>query len=271
MNNQQAKLQVVEFIHTMRIIRRSTLIRLLEHYLGEKKDATWSVYIHRLIQESDLVYLRKNNGQEESIIGTEEKQGIPLLEVQAGHELRVTEVAVEFIRAGFIWVPALATGKGASKISDGVAWLGEYRIEVEIELSAKKQSRWKGIIDRYRNQQKTSPFGVCYIFGNDGLRRSFRNLMAAEKTTGYWYLGVTDSDQVKERQKTDAAIVTEVKSAIENGAIHTPQQNPDTQTTLTIENHPDNHPEFAPQPIYSQAELARQKLAQYREEKGKNK
>ena len=106
---------------------------------------------------------------------------------------------------------------------------------------------------------------------NDGLRRSFRNLMAAEKTTGYWYLGVTDSDQVKERQKTDAAIVTEVKSAIENGAIHTPQQNPDTQTTLTIENHPDNHPESAPQPIYSQAELARQKLAQYREEQGKNK
>ena len=32
--------------------------------------------------------------------------------------------------------------------------MGEYRIEVEIELSAKKQSRWKGIIDRYRNQQK---------------------------------------------------------------------------------------------------------------------
>ena len=138
MNKQQAKLQAVEFIHTMRVIRRSTLIRLLEYYLGEKKDATWSVYIHRLIQESDLVYLRKNNGQEESIIGTEDKQGIPLLEVQAGHELRVTEVAVEFIRAGFIWVPALATGKGASKISDGVAWLGEYRIEVEIELSAKK-------------------------------------------------------------------------------------------------------------------------------------
>ena len=124
----------------------------------------------------------------------EDKQGIPLLEIQAGHELRVTEVAVEFIRAGFTWVPALATGKGSSKIADGVAWLGDYRIEVEIELSAKKQSRWKGIIDRYRNQQKTSPFGVCYIFGNDGLRRSFRNLMAAEKTTGYWYLGVTDSD-----------------------------------------------------------------------------
>ena len=84
----------------------------------------------------------------------EDKQGIPLLEIQAGHELRVTEVAVEFIRAGFTWVPALATGKGSSKISDGVAWLGDYRIEVEIELSAKKQSRWKGIIDRYRNQQK---------------------------------------------------------------------------------------------------------------------
>ena len=68
----------------------------------------------------------------------EDKQGIPLLEVQAGHELRVTEVAVEFIRAGFTWVPALATGKGSSKISDGVAWLGDYRIEVEIELSGKK-------------------------------------------------------------------------------------------------------------------------------------
>ena len=171
----------------------------------------------------------------------EDKQGIPLLEVQAGHELRVTEVAVEFIRAGFTWVPALATGKGSSKISDGVAWLGDYRIEVEIELSAKKQSRWKGIIDRYRNQQKTSPFGVCYIFGNDGLRRSFRNLMAAEKTTGYWYLGVTDSEN---------------------------------SHSSTVEKQPDlgfNSPEFAPQPIYSQAELARQKLAQYREEKGKNK
>ena len=197
----------------------------------------------------------------------EDKQGIPLLEIQAGHELRVTEVAVEFIRAGFTWVPALATGKGSSKISDGVAWLGDYRIEVEIELSAKKQSRWKGIIDRYRNQQKTSPFGVCYIFGNDGLRRSFRNLMAAEKTTGYWYLGVTDSDQVEERQKTDAAIVAEVKSALLGFTS-------ENSHSSTVEKQPDlgfNSPEFAPQPIYSQAELARQKLAQYREEKGKNK
>ena len=75
----------------------------------------------------------------------EDKQGIPLLEVQAGHELRVTEVAVEFIRAGFTWVPALATGKGSSKISDGVAWLGDYRIEVEIELSAKNNHGGKAL------------------------------------------------------------------------------------------------------------------------------
>lgn len=234
-----AKAQAVEFVAAQGVVRRSTLVRLLEHLLGPKSESAWASYVSRLVRESELEYLLRGTYSHESVIGTADRKKIPLLEVQAAHEIRVSEVAVEFIRAGFDWMPPNVSGKGASKVSDGVAWLGECRIEVEVELSPKKQARWKGIIERYRNQQASEPIGVCYLFATDGLRRSFRQVMSKAETPGWWHLAVSDGDTTEERQATDLAAARSCRAAIEDGKVRATMY---AQTRLTVETEPDPVP-----------------------------
>lgn len=218
-DRQAAKRHAYEFVQMMGVVRWSTLVRLFSFYLGPKSDSAWRTYVHRFVKDTDLVYLRRSRGAEESIIGTDDSKRLPLIEVQAAHELRVAEAATAFILEGFSWTPPAVTGRGASKVSDGTAWLNDARIEVEIELSPKKQSRWNGIIARYRAEQERSPVGIVYLFGSEGLRRSFRNVMATEPTPGWWKLALSDSDKVAERHHADSDAAAAARAAIELGHV----------------------------------------------------
>ena len=94
----------VSFVESMGIVRTKTLMRLLEHYSEYKTERVWITYIYRLIQSSDLVYLQRGGRGAASIVGTSDVKVQPLMEVRYAHELRVAEVAVEFIRQGFEWI-----------------------------------------------------------------------------------------------------------------------------------------------------------------------
>lgn len=271
-DRQEAKRLAFDFVQSMGVVRWSTLVRLLEFYLGEKSTSAWRVYVHRLVKDTDLVYLRRSRGAEESIIGSGTAKTVPLIEVQAAHELRVSEVAVAFIREGFSWTPPVVSGRGASKVSDGTAWMNGVRIEVEIELSPKKQSRWNGIIARYRALQEREAVGVIYIFGSDGLRQSFRHIMAEQRTKGWWKLALSDSDKASERQLSDAEAAREARGAIELGSI-TPTVALQNELCggSTSSNHELADASAPPPPIESESERLRREFEERRSQKGTRK
>lgn len=209
----------VSFVESMKVVRVKTLIRLLEHYSVERTADAWPMFISRMVKSSGLIYAQRGGRHVESIVGVSDVKLRPMLEVQHAHELRVAEVAVEFIRQGFEWTPPINNGVGASKVADGTAWLGDVRIDVEVELSPKNQRRWAAVIDRYRKQQETQTLGVVYVFGNDGIRRSFRTIMAENNTPGWWYLGLNNGQSLQERQEADSVIAQATKQAVLAGEI----------------------------------------------------
>lgn len=215
----EVKVLAVEMVRSLRVMRMSTLIRYLEHLLGEKSRRTWSTYVSRLVQQTELEYVQRGGNRAESILGVDVTRQMPVVEVQAAHELRVADVAVEFIRAGFDWTPPLARGSQDEKVADGTAWLGESRIEVEVELSAKTARRWRRIAARYRDIQARESMGVLYVFSHDGLRRSFRTVLSERGTPGWWYLGVSDMSSVEARQETDARFARIAYDAVQAGEI----------------------------------------------------
>lgn len=250
LSNAEIKRIGVSFVESMKVVRVKTLIRLLQHYSSYKTDNAWGTFVSRMIQSSELVYLQRGGKQVGSIVGISDVKLRPMLEVQHAHELRVAEVAVEFIRQGFEWTPPINNGVGASKVADGTAWMDDVRIDVEVELSPKNQRRWGAVIDRYRKKQETQTLGVVYVFGNDGIRRSFRTIMAENNTPGWWYLGLNDGQSLQERQEADAVIAQATKQAVMAGEIQA--TNPDTRPTNT-EIQPANNVEgeTAPTPARS--------------------
>ena len=214
----EVKVLTVELVRSLRVVRMSTLIRYLEHLLGEKKRGAWSTYVSRLVQQTELEYVQRGGSRAESILGVDVTRQFAVVEVQAAHELRVADLAVEFIRAGFDWTPPLARGAHDEKVSDGTAWMGQTRVEVEVELSAKTAKRWRRVAARYRDIQAREPVGVLYVFASDGLRRSFRTVLAERGTPGWWHLGVSDMSSREGRQAADAALVYE---AVQSGEIQT--------------------------------------------------
>lgn len=215
----EVKVLTVELVRSLRVIRMSTLIRYLEHLLGEKKPRTWSVYVSRLVKQTELEFLLRGGSRAESILGVEVVRQMPVVEVQAAHELRVADIAVEFIRAGFDWTPPLSRGGQDEKVSDGTAWMGETRIEVEVELSAKTARRWRRVTARYRDIQAREAMGVLYVFSHDGLRRSFRTVLAERGTPGWWHLSVSDMSSTQARQLSDAALAARVYAEVQSGAV----------------------------------------------------
>lgn len=200
-------------------MRMSTLIRYLEHLIGEKSRGTWSTYVSRLVRSTDLEFVQRGGARAESILAVDLTQQMPVVEVQAAHELRVADLAVEFIRAGFDWTPPLARGSQDEKVADGTAWLGDVRIEVEVELSAKTARRWRRIIGRYRDIQAREAMGVLYVFSHDGLRRSFRTVLAERGTPGWWHLGVADMSTTEQRQRVDAQFAQIAYEAAKAGEV----------------------------------------------------
>lgn len=219
LSDAEARVLALELVRSLRVIRISTLIRYLEHLLGEKSRGTWGSYISRFVQRTELEYVQRGGSHTESILGVDVTRQMPVVEVQAAHELRVADLAVEFIRAGFDWTPPLARGSQDEKVSDGTAWLGDVRIEVEVELSAKTALRWRRIIGRYRDIQAREPMGVLYVFSHDGLRRSFRTVLAERGTPGWWYLGVSDTSSTERRQEADAHLASLAYEAIQAGEV----------------------------------------------------
>lgn len=215
----EVKVLTVELVRSLRVMRMSTLIRYLEHLLGEKSRGTWSTYVSRLVQRTELEYVQRGGSRAESIVGVDVTRQLPVVEVQAAHELRVADLAVEFIRAGFDWTPPLARGSHDEKVSDGTAWMGDARIEVEVELSAKTARRWRRIIGRYRDIQAREAMGVMYVFSQDGLRRSFRTVLAERGTPGWWHLGVADTSNTERRQEVDAHFARIAYEAIQAGEV----------------------------------------------------
>lgn len=215
----EVKVLTVELVRSLRVVRMSTLIRYLEHLLGEKKRGAWSTYVSRLVQQTELEYVQRGGSRAESILGVDLPRQFAVVEVQAAHELRVSDLAVEFMRAGFDWTPPLARGAHDQKVSDGTAWMGDTRIEIEVELSAKTAKRWRLIAGRYRDLQTREPVGVLYVFASDGLRRSFRTVLAERGTPGWWHLGVADMSSTENRQAADAALVAVVYEAVRNGEV----------------------------------------------------
>lgn len=217
----EVKVLTVELVRSLRVVRMSTLVRYLEHLLGEKKRGAWSTYVSRLVQQTELEYVQRGGSRAESILGVDVTRQFAVVEVQAAHELRVADVAVEFIRAGFDWTPPLARGAHDEKVSDGTAWMGQTRVEVEVELSAKTAKRWRRVAARYRDIQAREPVGVLYVFASDGLRRSFRTVLAERGTPGWWHLGVSDMSSTEGRQAADAALAALVYEAVQAGEIQT--------------------------------------------------
>lgn len=218
-SNAEVKVLTVELVRSLRVVRMSTLIRYLEHLLGEKSRATWSVYVSRLVRDTELEYVQRGGSRNESILGVDVTRNMPVVEVQAAHELRVGDVAVEFMRAGFAWTPPLGRGHQDEKVSDGTAWLGDSRIEVEVELSAKTATRWRRVAARYRDIQAREPMGVLYVFPHDGMRRSFRTILAERGTPGWWHLGVADMSTAHRRQEVDAGFARLAYEAVQAGQV----------------------------------------------------
>lgn len=233
----QISASVETLVEGLGVIRTRTLIRLLEHIFGSRSDAQWQVIVHRLIKTSSIERVQYGRG-DNSVISSAASKNRELFSVQAQHELRVAEVAVEFIRQGFDWVPTLYSGVVASKVSDGVAWLDGVRIDVEVELSAKKQSRWAGIIKRYNTYTRTHDCGIVYIFGSDGLQNSFKTVMEITPPFGWWHLAVSDGDDTTQRQVTDEQVALTVKQAITNREIKAYQPHLVPQQTHDENSHP---------------------------------
>lgn len=215
----EVKVFATELVRSLRVMRMSTLIRFLESRLGEKSRGAWSVYVSRLVRQTEIEFVQRGGSRAESVLGVDVTRQMPVVEVQAAHELRVADLAVEFIRAGFDWTPPLARGSQDEKVSDGTAWLGDVRIEVEVELSAKTALRWRRIIGRYRDIQARESMGVLYVFSHDGLRRSFRTVLAERGTPGWWYLGVSDTSSTERRQEADAHLASLAYEAIQAGEV----------------------------------------------------
>lgn len=262
----------VSFVESMKVVRVKTLVRLLQHYSSFKTENTWSSFVSRMVKSSELVYLQRGGKDVDSIIGTSDVKLRPMLEVQHAHELRVAEVAVEFIRQGFEWIPPVNSGVGASKVSDGTAWLGDARVEVEVELSPKNQRRWSAVIDRYRKKQESAAVGVSYVFGNDGLRRSFRNIMAEKDTPGWWYLGLNSGETLEERQAADSDIASKAKQAIIAGDIRATDSTIGEPLSMQDEVSPPPHEsaEQAPARVETRAERLRREFEQQRQRKLEN-
>lgn len=250
LTNREVREIGVSFIESVRVVRVKTLKRLLEHYSVDRTAEAWPMFISRMVKSNGLIYAQRGGRHVESIVGVSDVKLGALLEVQYAHELRVADVAVEFILQGFEWTPPINNGVGASKVADGTAWLGDVRIDVEVEQSPKNQRRWAAVIDRYRKKQETQKLGVVYVFGNDGLRQSFRTIMAEKHTPGWWYLGLNSGKSLQERQEADAVIAQATKQAVMAGEIQA--TNPATRPTNT-EIHPaDNvEGETAPTPTRS--------------------
>lgn len=259
----------VSFVESMGIVRTKTLMRLLEHYSEYKTERVWITYIYRLIQSSDLVYLQRGGRGAASIVGTSDVKVQPLMEVRYAHELRVAEVAVEFIRQGFEWIPPIKTRHGAHKVADGSAWLGDVCVDIEVEISPKNQRHWAAAIDRYRKKQETTDLGVVYVFGNDGLRRSFRTSMAEKDTPGWWHLGLNNGRGLHERQDADAAIAHKVKQAVINGEIRATKTNTEEQLTAaeTAPARSTDAVENPPTRVETELERMRRELMERRRQK----
>lgn len=219
LSSAEVKVLAVELVRSLRVVRKSTLVRFLEHHLGEKTPSAWSVYVSRLVKETEMEYVQRGGSRNESILAVDLTRHMPVVEVQAAHELRVADVAVEFMRAGFAWTPPLARGAHDEKVSDGTAWMGEVRVEVEVELSAKTATRWRRVAARYRDVQTREPVGVLYVFPHDGMRRSFRSVLSERGTPGWWYLGVADTSTAERRQMVDAGFAERARAAVQAGEI----------------------------------------------------
>ena len=75
----------------------------------------------------------------------------PMLEVQHAHELRVAEVAVEFIRQGFEWTPPLTMEWGQARwqmVRHG--WV--MCVDVEVRLSQKSSVGQQSLTATERNK-----------------------------------------------------------------------------------------------------------------------
>jgi len=272
LTNVELKEVGVAFVESMGVVKAKTLMRLLQHYSAYRTEGTWSVFISRFVKASGLVYVQRGGRHVESIIGTSDVALRPMMEVQHAHELRVSEIAVEFIRQGFDWIPPINSGVGASKVSDGTAWLGDSCIEIEVELSPKNQRRWAAVIDRYRKKQETAAVGVVYVFGNEGLRRSFRNVMAEKDTPGWWHLGLANGETLEERQDADSEIARTAKQAILNGEIGATRAAIGEQLSMQTESAPTPHEsaEQAPARVETRAERLRRELEEERQRKLQN-
>lgn len=219
MGQAEVDARVLRFVEDVGVIRVASVSRLLDVWEGEQKKTTRDVRLSRLVRRSGLTRVHVGRSAGGSILGSPGRGWEKKIVAQLEHELRVSEVAVEFACAGFSWVPPNATGQGASKVSDGVAVLDGVEFHVEVELSAKKQNRWRGIVARYRNLQAVRAVGVVYVMGSEGLRKSFGNVLRESPPPGWWLLGVTDSDDVAERQRSDGEIVRQCVEALDAGAI----------------------------------------------------
>lgn len=261
----EVKVLTVELVRSLRVMRMSTLIRYLEHLLGEKARGTWSVYVSRLVKSTELEYVQRGGSRAESILGVDLTRQFSVVEVQAAHELRVADLAVEFIRAGFDWSPPLARGAHDEKVADGTAWMGGARIEIEVELSAKTARRWRRVAARYRDIQARETVGVLYVFAHDGLRRSFRTVLAERGTPGWWHLGLSDMSSTEHRQQADAALAALVYDAVQSGEV----QATNIGQAALLEPAADAI-EKPPQPALSRAEQKKQELLAARAAKGTN-
>lgn len=259
------KVLTVELVRSVRVMRISTLIRYLEHLLGEKKPGTWSAYISRLVKATELEYVQRGGSRAESILGVDVKRNFSVVEVQAAHELRVADLAVEFIRAGFDWSPPLARGAQDRKVADGTAWLGDTRIEIEVELSAKTAKLWRQVAARYRDLQAREKVGVLYVFADDGVRRSFRSVLAERGTPGWWYLALSDMSSRERRQATDEALAQVVLQAVQSGEVR--ETNVGQAALLTPA---ESSVERPPEQTLSRAEQKRQELLAARAAKETN-
>jgi hypothetical protein len=141
--------------------------------------------------------------------------------------------------------------------------MGHVRVEVEVELSAKTAKRWRRVAARYRDIQAREPVGVLYVFASDGLRRSFRTVLAERSTPGWWHLGVSDMASTEARQTADAALAALVHEAVQADEIQTTNIGQAALLEPAVDAI-----EKPPQAPLSRAEMKRQELLAARAAKG---